>query len=99
MYSLYSREDYPAEWHQYGQTMDTCKEVIRMLARVDVVRALSMANMMHLLGQSNKIPDQRADFSDHIALLEAAKTLWLLARYAAKEWQEDRHDEGRHEEV
>lgn len=95
MLSLYERDDYYGEMHELARAIETCQQVLAMVSRVDIVRALTFITSMHLQGQAQRVPDDRSDFSHDIALLEAAKTLWLLARYAAKEWQEEGHDDPR----
>lgn len=88
MLSTYERHDYPVELQQFALAVEACEQAMKLVARVDVARALAFITTMHLQGQASQIPDDRSDFGHKMALLEAAKTMWLLARYAAREAQE-----------
>jgi hypothetical protein len=94
MYSIYSRDDYTIEFHQFAEAMNACTEAMKLLAPVDIVRAIAFSTTMHMIEQAHPVPDNRGDWSPHISLLEAAKTMWLLARYTAHELAraEEHHD-------
>jgi sucrose-6-phosphate hydrolase SacC (GH32 family) len=81
----YDRDDFPREGQNAGQAIDACQQAMDLLARVDIVRALGYVTWMHNWSQNDPVPDNRSDFGHDMTLLEAAKTLWLLARYTAKE--------------
>jgi hypothetical protein len=85
MHIIYDRDDFPREAQNAGYALEACKNAMDLLARVDIVRALGYVTWMHNWSQNEPVPDNRSDFGHDITLLEAAKTLWLLARYAAKE--------------